>query len=399
MIMQMQKDKRGVSSAIVPIGLFLIVVAFIAGGRLGGEQTVTVNQSDLDISQDLDLASIEEVYDELVENFDGDIDPEAVEDAIKNGIAEAAGDPFTSFLNEEQAQAFDSSLNGEFVGIGAELGREDDQLIIVAPIDGFPAQEAGIRAQDVIVTIDGEDATGLTVEEAVTLIRGEEGVDVTLGIIRGGTEQLSITITRAQITVPSVESEVLEGNIGYLKITRFAEDTSSLSRQFAAELRDQGVDSVILDLRNNSGGFLQSSVDVSGIWLDDKVVVSQMTDGETTDTLRSGSNAILEGVPTVVLVNGGSASASEIVAGALRDHEAATLVGEQTFGKGSVQSLEQLSDGGVLRVTFARWFTPNGDTIDGDGLTPGEIVELSEEDFENDADPQLDRATELLQNN
>lgn len=383
------------------IGLVVLVVfcslaAFGVGYGIN-ERDVVVNESDLAVSTDLDLSEINEVYLELKDNYDGELDSELIEEGIKEGLVEAAGDPYTVYLDEEQAQLFDSSLNGEFVGIGAELGKEGDALIIVAPIDGFPAQKAGLRAQDIIISIDGEDATGLTVEEAVAKIRGEKGVDVTLGIVRGGTEQLSITITRDVIVIPSVEKDVLEGNIGYIKITRFAEDTTGLARQFARELRDEGASSVVLDLRNNSGGFLQSSVEVAGLWLDDKVVVSQKSDGETTDTLRSGSNPILGGVPTVVLVNGGSASASEIVAGALRDHGAATLVGEQTFGKGSVQSLEELDSGGLLKVTFARWFTPNGDTIDGDGLTPSELIERTDEDYENDRDPQLDRAVELLQ--
>ncbi len=392
--------KKNNNVGLILVGLIATFVLSFGLGFRASEQNwleqSRQNPANSELPADLDYESVEEVYDALRASYDGELSEEELLDGIKRGLAEASGDDYTVYFNETETEQFYSGLNGSFEGIGAELGNEGDLVIVVAPIKGFPAEEAGLRPQDAIIEIDGEDAIGIPVEEAVDRIRGEAGTDVTLTIVREG-ERLEITITRAQITIPSVETEILEnGKVGYLQITRFAEDTADLANQAARGFKQQNVESVILDVRSNSGGFVSAAIDVASIWLDDEVVFEQRSGGDSEGTLNANGRPILNGVPTVVLINEGSASASEIVAGALKDHGVATVVGKTSFGKGSVQDLEEFGDGSTLKVTIARWFTPNGVNIDETGIEPDVEAEFTDEDFENDTDSQLDKAIEVL---
>lgn len=396
------EKKSGWSSKANLIGMIVIIalVAFVVGNRWGDIYNAISepfrNSSNATLPDELDYSSVDELYDTLRKEFDGELSADELIDGLKRGLADATGDPYTVYLNEEESQEFKAELNGTFTGIGAELGIENDRVVVVAPLEGFPAEEAGLRAGDVILAIDGEDAINITVEEAVSTIRGEEGTDVTLTVSRNG-EVLDITITRAKIVVPSVKSEIRDDGIGYLRISRFAEDTVRLAKDAASEFVAAGVTEVILDVRNNGGGYLEAAVDIAGLWLADNTVVVEQKSGDVvTQTLKTKGDGVLMGLETVVLINKGSASASEIVAGALQDHEAATLVGQTSFGKGSVQSLEELSYGGVLKVTIARWYTPNGSNIDHEGISPDIEVEITDEDFENDIDTQLNKAVEEL---
>ena len=383
---------------------FLFVVALSFGlGYVANDEGwfATTNNvaSNSQLPEDLNYESVEDVYDELKKSYDGTLSEAELLDGLKKGLANASGDDYTVYFNQSETTQFYSDLNGSFEGIGAELGNEGDLVIVVAPIKGFPAEKAGLRPQDAIIEIDGEDSIGISVEEAVSRIRGEAGTDVTLTIVRSG-ERVEITITRATITIPSVEYELIGENedIGYLQITRFAEDTATLARQAAQEFKSKNVKGVILDVRSNSGGFVDSAIDVASIWLNDEVVFEQRSGGTSEGVSVARGNPVLNGVPTVVLLNEGSASASEIVAGALKDNGVAQLVGKTSFGKGSVQTLREFGDGSTLKVTIARWFTPEGINIDEDGITPDIEVEFSDEDFENETDPQRDRALELLNN-
>lgn len=396
-----EKPRGGKSKKRVSIGVLLvsIVLAFLAGSRL---QTIGdyffspyTNKGNQSLSQNLDFSSTEKIFDLLKSKYDGELDMQKLQDGLNQGLVEAAGDPYTTYMSAKEAAEFESDMNGTFSGIGAELGKRNDQLVVIAPIDGSPAKEKGIRAGDVIATINGEDTEGLSVDAAVNKIRGEAGTDVKLGIVRGD-EKLDVTITRAQISVPSVKWEVLPSNIGYMQITRFSDDTARLANQAAQEFKAKNVKGVVVDVRNNGGGLLSSSVDVSSLWLNNKVVVQEKQSGKVTSTLKSGNNPILEGIPTVVLINEGTASASEILAGALHDHKAATLIGEKTFGKGSVQELVDLPGGAKLKVTIARWYTPNGKNIDKEGIKPDTEVKLTPEDFNANRDPQKDQASQQL---
>jgi len=396
---QPAKPKKSIAvSAAIGWAVIIALCGFVLGNRWPDIHQALFDSgpASSQLPDDLTYDEIEELYDILRRDFDGDLSLEQLLDGLKTGLAEATGDPYTVYLNEEESAQFLSDLNGTFTGIGAELGLDGDRLIIVAPLSGFPAEKAGLRAQDSIIKINGQDTHGLKVEAAVSTIRGPAGTDVTLTILRGN-EQFDVTITRAAITVPSVTSEIRDG-IGILTISRFAEDTVKLAQAAARDFKSADVRGVVLDLRNNSGGFLSGAVEISGLWLDGDVVVQQRRGEEVTDTENAPRSAALKGLPTVVLINQGSASASEIVAGALQDHEVVrVLVGVTSFGKGSVQELENLPSGGTLKITIARWYTPGGHNIDKEGIKPDIKVELTEEDIDAGRDAQLERALDELQ--
>lgn len=344
----------------------------------------------------LDYAGVEELYDDLKQGFDGQLDATKLEDGLKEGLVKAAGDPFTEYLNADESKEFSEQLNGSFEGIGAELSKEKESIVIVSPIGGFPAQKAGLKAKDIIAEINGETAYDISTTEAVKKIRGPKGTTVKLKVIRDG-KALDFEITRDQINIPSVKTEITADNIGIIKISRFGDDTVSLAQQAAVDFKAKNVRGVVLDMRGNPGGLLEASVGLSNIWLPKgKTILEEKRDGKVIKSYTASGNPILSGVPTVVLVDGGSASASEIVAGTLRDNNVATIIGVKTFGKGSVQELRQLDDGGVLKVTIARWFTPAGRNIDKEGIEPDQKVEFKDEDAAANRDPQKDAALAKL---
>ena len=354
-------------------------------------------QANKDLPNRLDYSSVDKVYADLKRKFDGELDEPKLIDGLKKGMVEAAGDPYTVYMNEEEATAFSESLSGSFGGIGAELAKKDEAIVVVAPIAGTPADKAGLRAQDIIVSIDDQDATGISVEEAVKRIRGEAGTTVKLGVLRGQ-ERLDFTITREKITIPSVTTSYAENDtIGIISISQFSEDTASLVNTAANEFKQKGVKGIIVDVRNNPGGYLNSAVDISGKWLKNgQTIVEEKRDGKTVESFTAKTTGTLNGIPTVVLVNEGSASASEILAGALKDNKAAQLIGVTTFGKGSVQETVMYEKGGLLKVTVARWFTPAGNNISESGIEPDVKVEVTKDDITNKRDPQKDKAIEVL---
>lgn len=385
----------------VPLGIFALslLVAFIAGNRLPtvGDYFFApyTNKGNQTLSQNLDFGQVEKTFDVLKSKFDGKLDNQKLQDGLQRGLVDAAGDPYTTFLSAKDAAEFDSDLNGTFSGIGAELGKKDEKLVVMAPLEGSPAKKAGVRAGDIIAKIGDNVTTSISIDQAVNKIRGEAGTDIKLTLIRNDAP-IELNITRANITVPSVKSEMLDGNIGYIQLARFSDDTAELATKAAQDFKSKNVKGIILDVRNNGGGLLTTAVDVSSLWLNNEIVVIEKEGGKTTSQLRSGNNPILEGIPTKVLINEGSASASEILAGALHDNGAAELIGTQSFGKGSVQELIDLPGGGKLKVTVARWYTPNDKNIDKEGIAPGVKVELTPDDFNANRDPQKDKALELL---
>ena len=392
-----ERQKRGID----PILFFLSLTAVLAIGFVAGMYRVQVFAglaSAFGIptsSKTLNTDLLQQTYRQLDANFDGDLDENALINGAARGMVEAAGDDYTTFLDAEEAERMNSDLEGSIGGgIGAQVGVRDETITLVKILAGTPAEQAGLKAGDKVLTINSETTKDWTTEQAVERIRGEVGTTVKLGIERDG-QAMDMTITRAEISVDSVTSEVRDG-IGYMTITRFDQETGQLAATAAQSFKEAGVKGVILDLRGNPGGYLSAAQDVSGIWLSNKIVVVEKTGDKVIDELRSRRNAVLEGVPTVVLVDGNSASASEIVAGALHDHKAATLVGETTYGKGTVQRLITLTNGAVLKVTVARWFTPNGLNLSKVGITPDHTVKLSEEDIKNSNDRQMTKAEELL---
>ncbi len=279
-------------------------------------------------------------------------------------------------------------------GIGAEIGLRNERPTVIRALKDTPAERSGVMTGDIVLGVNDQDVTGKTVDETVKLIRGEIGTTVKLTVQRDN-ERKDITITREEISSPSVDSKV-DGDIGILTITRFDEETGSRAKQAAQDFKAQGVKKVILDLRGNGGGYLSAAPQVAGLWLRDKVVVSERKDGKIEAEQKSGNNALLEGLPTVVLMNGGSASASEIVIGALKDYGVVSLVGEKSYGKGTVQAMVELNGGSLLKVTVQRWFTPKGNNIDKKGFQPDQAVELTRDDVNAGRDPQLDAAKQRL---
>jgi len=386
----------GLAKSLVSIVLLVGVFSLGIGVGNGGVSFSRAVGDNNDLPTSLDFSSVDTLYRKLRTTYDGKLDEQALVDGMRRGLVEAAGDPYTQFFSSSEADEFESQLSGSFSGIGAELATgEDGEITVVSPISGFPAEKAGLRAKDIILTVDGESITGMNLDKAVSKIRGEKGTEVTLEILRG-TERKTLKIVRDNINIPSVTHKIEDG-IGYLEVSRFWTDTASLMRDAADEFKKANVRGVVLDLRGNPGGSLEASVDAASLWLPKgAVVLEEKRGGEVVETYKASGNNPLQGMKTIVLINGGSASASEILAGALADNKVATLVGEKSYGKGSVQQILPLSDGAQVKITFARWFTPGGKNIDKEGIEPAVKVELTEEDFAAGRDPQQDRAVELI---
>lgn len=303
------------------------------------------------------------------------------------GLVESLNDPHSIYMDEEMYQAFQSETSGSFSGVGLVVGKKDDQLVVVAPIEGTPGALAGVKSGDHIVAIDGEDTTNLNLTEAVGKIRGEEGTTVTL-TIRRGSETREYAIVRDNIKVHSVSAKMLDDSIGYLRITNFNESVADDLKKEYARLEEAGMKRVILDLRDNPGGLLDKSVEVAELFVKEGPVVSIVERDGTRTTYSSHSEG--SPYPLVVLVNHGSASASEIVAGAVQDTQAGILIGSKTYGKGSVQTLMPLTNG-AIKLTIAKYYTPNEQMIDGVGITPDIVVEDADQE-----DAVLNQAIDYL---
>jgi carboxyl-terminal processing protease len=346
----------------------------------------------------LDYASVNRIYDSLRQNYDGKLSESQVLDGLKHGLANATGDPYTEYFTPKEAKAFNGQLEGiSLTGIGAQLDQDTNgNVIIMSPLAGSPAEAAGLKAKDVIAAINGQSTAGLSVNDAVTKIRGPKGSKVTLGIIRAGGQQLTVTITRDTINVPTATSKLLAGNIGYLQVSQFSSDTYALVQQAVSKFQQAGVKKVIVDLRDNPGGEVDAAQDIASLWLPEGTVIEQEKRGNTVvDSLRATGTDPLKGMPTVVLVNAGSASASEITALALRDNKAATIIGEKSYGKGVVQSVIPFADGSELKVTIAKWYSPSGKSINHKGITP-DVVVKEPADATAANDPQLAAAEAYL---
>ena len=315
-----------------------------------------------------------------------------------SGLTDSLKDPNTVFFPPADSKKFEEDVIGEFGGIGAEIGIRNDQLVIVAPLENSPAEKAGLKAGDKILAIDGKNTAGLGVDEAVRKIRGEINTKVTLTILRNGeSRSQDITIIRRKIEVPTLKLDVLDGNIAHLKLFSFNQNAPFLFYRSVLTILLGKADGIVLDLRNNPGGFLEVAVNLAGWFLDKgQVVVTEKFRSGEEIVFRADGAAALKKIPLVILINKGSASASEILAGALRDHYGVKLVGEKSFGKGTVQELFALKDDSKLKITVANWLLPKGQTIEENGLTPDFEVKLTEEDIENKKDPQLEKALEVL---
>ncbi len=376
------KKRRSVSYFVLTISIVSsILVGFVVGTRI----------DDALISDD-SLSSIKKTYRELQTHYDGKLDDTKLIEGANRGLVEAVGDPYTAFFTAKEAAEFENDIEGTFSGIGAELGKKDGKLVVISALDSSPAQKAGLQAGDIIARVDDVDSVDWTIDKAVTKIRGKEGTSVKLTIVRGEEAQ-NITIVRDIITDPSVKTEE-KADIGIIRISRFSHDTAELTKEAAEKFANKK--GVVIDLRGNGGGYLESAQEVASLWLDEgQIVVTERRGEAVRQTHQALGEPVLKNMPTVVLIDQGSASASEIVAGALQDHGKATLVGEKSFGKGSVQEMVDLPNGAKLKVTIAKWYTPKGKNIGKSGITPDEKV-AQPKDLQSTSDPQLDKALDII---
>ena len=375
--------------------VIVAIVSFVAGARSDALFANVASVFGVRTSnKTIDLSSVQKTYQELIANYDGKLDTQKLIYGANRGLVEAAGDPHTAYMDPDETKEFDKSLSGQIGGgIGAEIGLRNNKPTIIKPLENSPAQKAGIKAGEAIVKVNDEASSDWSVEKVVSKIRGEVGTSVKLTLLSGG-QMREVSVVRQNIVSPAVESEI-DGEIGILKVNRFGDDTVSLARKYASEFVEKGVKKVILDLRNNPGGTVGAAQGLLGIWLDNQIAMTERRGSEIVKTLRTTGTPILGNMKTVVLINGNSASASEITAGALREYGKATLVGQKSYGKGSVQIVLGLPGGSQMKVTEARWYTPKGKNIDKTGIEPDVKVDLSSDDVNNNIDPQMDKAKSL----
>lgn len=400
--------------------LVLAVIVALAIGFGGGfwyehsriapaDSIVTqVTNQDTGQAKAVDFSLFWQVWDKLHERFvDSDkLDAQKLVYGAISGMVAAAGDPYTAFFEPVTSKKFQEEVSGAFSGVGMEIGERNNAVTVIAPIKDSPAMRAGVKSGDIVLKIDGTSTDGMTVDEAVNRIRGKQGTTVTLTFAREGvTAPIELTLTRDTIHVPAVDWKMLDNKVAYLQIMSFNANVDSEFVTAANELQAAGAERLIIDLRDNPGGLLDSAVNLAG-WLlpSDSLVVQERYGNGVVDQMRADGNAKLAKLPTIVIMNGGSASAAEILAGALHDIRNIPLVGEKSFGKGSVQQLESFYNGSSLKVTVAKWLTPNGVNISATGIAPTVEVKLDPKDpnaknwiFGTPGkDPQLDKAIELI---
>lgn len=343
--------------------------------------------------QSIDFSNFWETWDTLKKNYVGKVDEQKMVNGAIEGMVSSLGDPYTTYMPRDVNSQFQEDISGHFEGIGIEITQKDNKITVVAPIDGSPAARAGMLAKDEIVSVNGKSTDGIAVDDVVNMIRGKSGTSVTLSVKRVGQDKpIEFKIKRDTINIKSVTWEVKDGSIGYIKVTQFGDDTFQLFNQAIDALKAKQVKGVVIDLRNNPGGLLNVAEDMISLVVKPGVVVKTKDKTGRVTEERTTRIAKMLNEKMVVLVNGGSASASEIFAGAVQDYNRATVVGEKTFGKGSVQELTELPNGASIKVTTAKWLTPNGRIIDKKGIEPDVKVENKTED----KDGQLNKALELV---
>ncbi len=382
-------SKKKIFIAVALINIVLaFVLGFFAGTTHNIQKQLTDSSGNVEITKVLDLysktRSSEVKFDQFWQVWDmvkksyvhQPVDETKLFYGAIQGMVAGLEDPYTVYFPPKKAEEFAGDLSGKFEGIGAEIGKKDNLLTIIAPLPGSPAEKAGVRPGDKIYAIDKKDATTLEVEEAVKMIRGEHGTEVTLTLSHEGPEKMQdIVIKRDKIVVPTVVWEKKDKGVAYLRVSIFNQETMEQFRKSVAEILAIHPTGLILDMRSNPGGYLDTSVAVASEWIKEGVIVRERFNDKTVKEYTSIGNHRFLGIPTVVLVDEGTASGSEIVAGALQDYGLATLVGKKTFGKGSVQTVEPLDDGSALKLTIANWFTPKDRAIDKLGVTPDVVIE------------------------
>lgn len=387
--------------------LIAIIAAAFAGGLWYGQKQIPfagpirIINEEAGKPQDLDFSLFWDTWRLVEQKYVSKVDKQKMFYGAISGMVKAVDDPYTVFMDPAETKKFDEELSGVFDGIGAEIGVKKSIIAVIAPLPDSPAEKSGLKAGDKILKIDDAITMDMTVDEAVSLIRGPKGTVVTLAILRDSeAESREIKITRDTIIIESVElkfTDSAKGKIAVLKISRFGEDTFQNVKISASEILRQGAKGIVLDLRNNPGGFLDSAVDIAGVFLpkDEIVTIEKFSNDNKKEYFTAGSSELGK-IPLVVLANEGSASAAEILAGALKDDRQIKIIGEKTFGKGSVQEVQTLKDNSTLKITIAEWLTPSGKNINKEGIKPDIEIKLTKEDFDAGKDPQMEEALKNL---
>ena len=389
--------KINLSTSIITSFIFLVAGFFVGSNW----QFILTNFSPyigFRKSEQANWDSLNEIYTELRSFYDGEVTEENALTGAKRGIAAALDDPYTTYLTAKEGNEFLSDLNGEIneAGVGMELTFRNNHTVVVRTLPDNPARKAGIKPGDRIVKIDDENVDGKTTEDVAKKLRGKAGDKVKVEVLRGA-ETLTFEMTREKINNVSADISYSD-KTAIISVYRFAEDTGALVRKLAEQAKAKQVDKVILDLRNNGGGYVSAAGEMLSLWLNggDKYMIEKsIHNDDKTDYVPRGKNPIFKDTKTIVLINRSTASASEIVAGALKDYQKATIVGMTSFGKGVMQTMLNLSDGGKLKVTTAHWYTPNGSSINKTGIKPDVEIDRTVQDITEDKDPQLDKAKSL----
>ena len=395
--------KNLIKNLILPCFLSAVIFGvFVFGFYLGIEQGIDEGMLRVSPVQDMDFSLFWETYHTLEEKF---VEPDKIHDNSKliygaiSGMVDSLDDPYTIFLDPKESKKFLDDVSGSFEGVGMEIGIRKQGLQVIAPLENTPAQKAGLRAGDSIVKIEDVYTQDITIDEAVDLIRGPQGTEVVLTIFRKTWDRTKeIPITRGVIKIPSLKLEFIENDIAHLSLYHFSQKANYDFKEAAIEIINSDAQKIILDLRNNPGGYLEIAQDIAGWFLEkgDIVTIEDFGQEKASEEYKAEGNSKLLHYPIVILINQGSASGSEILAGALRDNRDIKLIGEKSFGKGSVQEVKKLSDGSSVKITIAKWLTPNGDFITDIGLKPDIEIEITDDDYEQEKDPQLERAIEII---
>ena len=390
-----KEKKVSLGNAII-IGAVLAVIGIFVGANFnylfGGLSAYFGGSKNVELGD----AGLDEIYNKLASSYNGDVDKNKLLEGAKKGMTQAVGDVYTEYMDTEEANNYTNGvLHGNVgAGIGVEMGLRDGYVKVLRVLPDNPALKAGIEIGDIFYKIDGEEVYTWSTSEIAKKLRGEAGTDVTVTMARNGKE-IEFKMKREEINNVS-EYVTYDGNTAIITVTRFDNNTGTEVQKEAAKFKEKGVDKVILDLRGNGGGYVSAAQDLLALWLDGKLILTQKSVHFGEEKMKTASGkAILKDMKTVVLVNGSTASASEITAAALKEYDKATIVGTKTYGKGVVQKMYNLSGGGILKVTIAEWLTPKNNSIDGEGVSPDITIERTTEDINKMRDPQLDKAKSL----
>ena len=393
-----QKNRQISFGTGIALSFFTLVIGFIIGANwknlyLQFSPYINPHQK---ISNTIKWDELNEVYSQISSNYDGSIDKQNIIEGAKKGLTASLGDPYTVYFNAKEAVEFKSSLNGEIkeAGVGIEMIKQGDYVVITRTLPDNPARKAGVHAGDIIYAINDEEVWDKDADIIASKLRGTSGEKVKLTVARDR-QKINFELVREKINNVSADISY-QGKTAIISVYRFSEDTGNLVESFTKEFKNKGINKVILDLRNNGDGYVKAARNLLSLWLDgDKILTQKSTSTGQTITYAKRGEAILKDTKTVVLVNNATASASEIVAGALKEYHKATIVGVKTYGKGVVQTILELSGGSLLKVTTAHWYTPNDQTINKTGITPDIEIARSYSDINSGKDPQMDKAKSL----